>query len=293
MIRRRILLGALLGVLFAAGWWAGRGRASSDLYANTDLFLEILHAVQTSYVDPVDVKPLITNASVKELGLCVGRSAIVLVKAPFVIIAPGETPPAAVVLRQGVGGVHGGVAGLQGVVTQDPGEVQAGILGHMIFEFDKGIRPQRQHRAVDVKGHGVVRHRAFTHGKNAAHIVRFECDGRLRRGLVQHRGARPDQREQPGRGRVQAEREVAHAVEGIYEVAAIGVPDDRLGERIVAYVVLEAGASVPEETLLERCGDQLARYKVPREVRFLDALPRNATGKIDRRRLRDLGRESQ
>lgn len=87
--------------------------------------------------------------------------------------------------------------------------------------------------------------------------------------------------------------EVAHAVEGIYEVAAIGVPDDRLGERIVAYVVLEAGASVPEETLLQRCGDQLARYKVPREVRFLDALPRNATGKIDRRRLRDLGRESQ
>lgn len=87
--------------------------------------------------------------------------------------------------------------------------------------------------------------------------------------------------------------EVAHAVEGIYEVAAIGVPDERLGERIVAYVVLEAGASVPEATLLQRCSDQLARYKVPREVRFLEALPRNATGKIDRRRLRDLGREPQ
>jgi long-chain acyl-CoA synthetase len=87
--------------------------------------------------------------------------------------------------------------------------------------------------------------------------------------------------------------EVAHAVEGIYEVAAIGVPDDRLGERIVAYVVLESGASVPEETLLQRCSDQLARYKVPREVRFLKALPRNATGKIDRRRLRDLSRDTQ
>ncbi len=59
MIRRRILLGALLGVLFAVGWWAGRGRAAGDLYANTDLFLEVLHAVQTSYVDQVQVKPLI------------------------------------------------------------------------------------------------------------------------------------------------------------------------------------------------------------------------------------------
>lgn len=87
--------------------------------------------------------------------------------------------------------------------------------------------------------------------------------------------------------------EVAHAVEGVYEVAAIGVPDDRLGERIVAYVVLDAGASVPEATLLRRCSDQLARYKVPREVRFMEALPRNATGKIDRRRLRDLGRDPQ
>lgn len=87
--------------------------------------------------------------------------------------------------------------------------------------------------------------------------------------------------------------EVAHAVEGVYEVAAIGVPDDRLGERIVAYVVLDAGASVPEATLLQRCSDQLARYKVPREVRFMEALPRNATGKIDRRRLRDLGRDPQ
>ncbi len=87
--------------------------------------------------------------------------------------------------------------------------------------------------------------------------------------------------------------EVAHAIEGIYEVAAIGVPDDRLGERIVAYAVREAGASVEEATLIRRCSDQLARYKVPREVRFVDALPRNATGKIDRRRLRDLGREPQ
>lgn len=54
MVRRRVLVGALLGVLFAVGWWAGRGRASSDLYSQLDQFVEVLRAVQTSYVDEVD-----------------------------------------------------------------------------------------------------------------------------------------------------------------------------------------------------------------------------------------------
>lgn len=59
MIRRRILLGTLLAVLFAVGWWAGRVRASGDLYSNLDLFIEVLHAVQTNYVDPVEPGPLV------------------------------------------------------------------------------------------------------------------------------------------------------------------------------------------------------------------------------------------
>ena len=58
MIRRRILLGVLFAVLFALGWWAGRGRASAGLYSNLDLFVEVLHAVQTSYVDEVESGPL-------------------------------------------------------------------------------------------------------------------------------------------------------------------------------------------------------------------------------------------
>lgn len=59
MIRRRILLGVLLAVLFALGWWAGRGRAAGGLYANLDLFVEVLHAVQTNYVDEVQTGPLV------------------------------------------------------------------------------------------------------------------------------------------------------------------------------------------------------------------------------------------
>lgn len=59
MIRRRILLGVLLAVLFTLGWWAGRGRAAGGLYANLDLFVEVLHAVQTNYVDEPDPAHLI------------------------------------------------------------------------------------------------------------------------------------------------------------------------------------------------------------------------------------------
>jgi len=59
LTRRRILLGALLVALFALGWSAGGGRASGSLYGNLDTFVEVLHAVQTSYVDPVQPKGLI------------------------------------------------------------------------------------------------------------------------------------------------------------------------------------------------------------------------------------------
>jgi long-chain acyl-CoA synthetase len=83
--------------------------------------------------------------------------------------------------------------------------------------------------------------------------------------------------------------EIAHGVDGIFEVAAIGVPDERLGERIVAFVVPLPGAGMSGQNFLDHCAAKLARYKVPREVRFVEGLPRNATGKVDRIRLRQMG----
>lgn len=83
--------------------------------------------------------------------------------------------------------------------------------------------------------------------------------------------------------------EIAHGVDGIFEVAAIGVPDERLGERIVAFVVPLPGAGMSGQNFLDHCTARLARYKVPREVRFVEGLPRNATGKVDRIRLRQMG----
>ncbi len=59
MIRRRILFGVLLVALFGFGWGVGRGRATGGVYENLNVFLDVLHAVRTSYVDPVDSRPLI------------------------------------------------------------------------------------------------------------------------------------------------------------------------------------------------------------------------------------------
>jgi carboxyl-terminal processing protease len=61
VIRRRIVLGVLLAVLFALGWWAGRV-ASRDLYGDLDLFVEVLHKVEANYVDPVEPTPLVDGA---------------------------------------------------------------------------------------------------------------------------------------------------------------------------------------------------------------------------------------
>ena len=79
---------------------------------------------------------------------------------------------------------------------------------------------------------------------------------------------------------------VLYEHDAVLEAAVVGRPDDRWGEVPVAFVVLRHGASVPPEALLEHCRGQLARYKVPKEVFLLDALPRNPSGKVLKRELR-------
>jgi fatty-acyl-CoA synthase len=68
--------------------------------------------------------------------------------------------------------------------------------------------------------------------------------------------------------------------EAVVEVAAIGVDDDDYGKRLKAFVALRDGVEVSEDDLKGWVKQNLARYKVPREIVFLDELPRNATGKV-------------
>jgi acyl-CoA synthetase (AMP-forming)/AMP-acid ligase II/uncharacterized protein YndB with AHSA1/START domain len=76
--------------------------------------------------------------------------------------------------------------------------------------------------------------------------------------------------------------------EAVSEVAAIGVEDPDFGQRLRAFVVPEKGKQVGEDELKSYVKANLARYKVPREIVFLDELPRNATGKVLKRELKRL-----
>ena len=76
--------------------------------------------------------------------------------------------------------------------------------------------------------------------------------------------------------------------EAVAEAAAIGVDDKDFGQRLRAFVVLERGKEVSEDDLKDYVKKNLARYKVPREIVFLDELPRNATGKVLKRELKEL-----
>ncbi len=75
----------------------------------------------------------------------------------------------------------------------------------------------------------------------------------------------------------------------VAEVAVVGVPDREWGERVRAFVVLRTDAELSADDLKVWCKSQLAGAKVPRDFVFLDALPRNPTGKVLKRELRELG----
>jgi len=80
---------------------------------------------------------------------------------------------------------------------------------------------------------------------------------------------------------------VLYEHDSVLEAAVVGCPDDRWGEVPVAFVVLRNEPAATADALLDHCRVQLARYKVPKKIIFLEAVPRNPSGKVLKRELRD------
>ncbi|TXI53366.1 MAG: hypothetical protein E6Q57_03670 [Mycobacterium sp.] len=82
----------------------------------------------------------------------------------------------------------------------------------------------------------------------------------------------------------------------VHDSAVVGAPDERRGERIQAFVVAEPGSTLQFEDLDRFLIQRLARFKVPADYEFIDTIPRNPSGKILRRELRErfwVGRDRQ
>jgi acyl-CoA synthetase (AMP-forming)/AMP-acid ligase II len=75
--------------------------------------------------------------------------------------------------------------------------------------------------------------------------------------------------------------------DAVAEVAVVGVEDEEFGQRLRAFVVVESGREPSADELKDHVKANLARYKVPREIVFIAELPRNATGKVLKRELRE------
>jgi HIP---CoA ligase len=82
--------------------------------------------------------------------------------------------------------------------------------------------------------------------------------------------------------------QVLARMEGVADAAVIGVPDGRLGEVGRAFLVARPGSNLDEQSVIAYTREHLANFKAPRSVRFVDALPRNAGGKVVKPQLREL-----
>ncbi|MCG7344250.1 long-chain fatty acid--CoA ligase [Sporosarcina sp. ACRSL] len=80
--------------------------------------------------------------------------------------------------------------------------------------------------------------------------------------------------------------EVLYQIPGLFEAAVVGIPHEVLGEVPKAYIVVKEGATLTREDVISHCSSNLAKYKIPAEIEFLDELPRNASGKVLKHTLR-------
>jgi acyl-CoA synthetase (AMP-forming)/AMP-acid ligase II len=84
--------------------------------------------------------------------------------------------------------------------------------------------------------------------------------------------------------------DVLHEFPGVLEAAVVGAPHETFGEIVVAYVAFRPGATSTPDVLSEHCADRLTRYKRPATILVVDSLPKNAMGKIDKPKLRELSK---
>jgi fatty-acyl-CoA synthase len=81
--------------------------------------------------------------------------------------------------------------------------------------------------------------------------------------------------------------EYLYTHQGVADVSVIGVPDERYGEELCAWIIPRPGATLQDEAIRQYCRSRLAHYKVPRYVLFVDEFPMTVTGKVQKFKMRE------
>lgn len=200
------------------------------------------------------------------------------------------------VLANGYGSSEVGIATMATAadLRDDPGSVGRPVLGATVRIYDDAGRPLPSGQTGRVfVGSGTV-FSGYTGGDSAGRSD-DTLDGLVATGDVGHLDARgrlsidgrADDMIVSGGENVypQEVEDVLHEHEEISDVAVLGIPDEEFGQRLAAWVVPTDGSDLDEEDVRAFVRERLARYKVPRDVMFVDDLPRTATGKVRRRAL--------
>ena len=162
-------------------------------------------------------------------------------------------------------------------------------LGTSVALFDDHDQPLTSDQPGRIFVANPAQFEGYTNGDNKAmidHMMSTGDIGRIAEGLLFVEGRDDDMIVSGGENVYPQEVEDALARHAdVLEAACIPVGDTQWGQRLVAYVALVPGSEVCEDDLTDHVKQQLARYKVPRSIRFVDELPRNATGKVLKREL--------
>jgi fatty-acyl-CoA synthase len=85
--------------------------------------------------------------------------------------------------------------------------------------------------------------------------------------------------------------EFLHTMPGVKDVQVVGIPDEKYGEIVGAFIIREDGADILEEDVRDYAIQRIARYKVPKHVFFVDEFPLTASGKVQKFKLREMAVE--
>jgi fatty-acyl-CoA synthase len=172
-----------------------------------------------------------------------------------------------------------------------PGTVGRAPVGCRVALYDdKGAKITAPHVVGRVFVGSILSFEGYTDGRHKELIDDLLCSGDVGHfdddGLLFIDGRDDDMIVSGGENVFPGEVEnLLYEHEAVKEAAVVGVPDDEYGQRLAAYVVTRPGVTVDGEELRSYVKANLARFKVPRDVVFVDELPRNATGKLLRDKL--------